>query len=67
MKNDIMESLQVILDIVDNYDACYTKSEITERVLESNINEIIEFTDIVTRDLNRIRNIINESLEDNNV
>ena len=67
MKNDIMESLQVILDIVDNYDACYTKSEITERVLESNINEIIEFTGIVTRDLNRIRNIINESLEDNNV
>lgn len=59
------EALRVILDILDNYDdTYYTKSEITKRVLESSINEIIEFTDIITRDINRIREIIDQLLNE---
>jgi hypothetical protein len=59
------EALRVILDILDNYDdTYYTKSEITKRVLESSIDEIIEFTDIITRDINRIREIIDQLLNE---
>ena len=67
MSDNIMEGLNVISDIVSNYDdTYYTKSEITDHVLESSINEIIEFTDIIMRDINRIRDIVNRLLEDNN-
>ena len=51
--------------MLDNYDdTYYSKSEIRDLTLESTINETIEFLDIVNRDLNRIRTIVNELLHD---
>ena len=53
--------------MLDNYDDThYSISEIRDMTLKSTINETIEFLDIVNRDLNRIREIVNELLQEEN-
>ena len=51
--------------MLDNYDDTnYSISEIRDMTLKTTINETIEFLDIVNRDLNRIRTIVNELLQE---
>lgn len=63
MNERIEEGLRVILDILDNYDTC-SRAEIKERTLDSTINDIIDEIDITNRDINRIRKIVNQLLEE---
>ena len=67
MNERVEEALNTILDMLDNYDDThYSISEIRDMTLKSTINETIEFLDIVNRDLNRIREIVNELLQEEN-
>lgn len=58
------EALRVILDILDNYDGLSSIEEMKERVFDSTINDIIDEIDITMRDINRIRKIINQLLDE---